>query len=301
MENYNKIIRKQIVDDIETILVKQYCSLKEAIKIYHIFLLNRFKNDSKETEIIKTMYLSILYLDSYKLLLYKQKHGINKPIETEYLYKIDSITSFYNLIYTLENDPDLFCKMIEETYNYEESNGLTKRIMIKSLSQTEKEKITEITSLHELDEEQTKEELSLEKIIKNLKSQNKYYNKVMTIKFDEGIALQTSGLIKELYTINPNDIRNLIIQLAIKDYKISKYIVDKIKDNEKIKYRINKYETLSINQIIEFIIKEDEILIDIIYQLIDLYINKSYLEIPLEEQEIDQQEDIITKKLKNNK
>lgn len=298
MENYNKQIRKKIVDDLETIMVKKYIPLKDAIMIYQQFLYNMLDNGNEYQKIFISYLIGLIYSDSYTVYSYKQKNNINEPVEIDTFSILHKLEDYDDLKGEISANPDVFCKMIQSTYQFNECSGLTKVLMVKSLSEKENEKITEIFPLHSENLTDYNKDIDLKSLIKNMNGQKKYYEKVMTISFADGIFIQTAGFIRKLAELDKNSAYKLLKEIVIEDYKICKYLITLLPEETKIKEHIEAYELLSADKIFEIMLNNQELLIDSLSNIFDLYINKSYGSINLSKELIEQvKNDDITRKL----
>ena len=298
MENYNKQIRKKIVDDLETIMLKKYIPLKDAIMIYQQFLYNMLDNGNEYEKIFISYLIGLIYSDSYTVYSYKQKNNINEPVEIDTFSILHKLEDYDDLKGEISANPDVFCKMIQSTYQFNECSGLTKVLMVKSLSEKENKKITEIFPLHSENLTDYDKDIDLKSLIKNMKGQNKYYEKVMTISFVDGIFIQTAGFIRKLSELDKNSAYKLLKEIVIEDYKICKYLITLLPEETKIKEHIEAYELLSADKIFEIMLNNQELLLDSLSNIFDLYINKSYGSINLSKELIEQvKNDDITRKL----
>ena len=77
MKNYNTLLRKTIVNDIETIITKKFKSLHEAVMIYQQSLYPLIDNNKPESKVVISCLMGLVYADSYKYFSYKQKNMNN--------------------------------------------------------------------------------------------------------------------------------------------------------------------------------------------------------------------------------
>lgn len=298
MENYNKQLRKKLVDDLETIMVKKYIPLKNAIMIYQQYLYNLLDNGDEYQKIYINYLIGLIYSDSYKIYSYKQKNNINKSVEIDDFSLIYKLEDFDDLKGEISANPDIFCKMIQSSYQFNESNGLTKVLMLKSLSEEENKKISDIFPMHSVDQESYDKYIDLQTISKNMRGQKKYYEKVMTISFNDGIFMQTAGFIKKLSELDKKSSYKLLKELIIEDYKLCKYLITLIPNDEIIKNHIETYEIFETEKIIELLLNNQTFLQDSISNIYDLNVNKKYGDIELTRELIEQvKTDDVAKKL----
>ena len=120
----------------------------------------------------------------------------------------------------------------------------------------------------------------------------------MTISFVDGIFIQTAGFIRKLAELDKNSAYKLLKEIVIEDYKICKYLITLLPEETKIKEHIEAYELLSADKIFEIMLNNQELLLDSLSNIFDLYINKSYGSINLSKELIEQvKNDDITRKL----
>lgn len=297
MKNYNTLLRKTIVNDIETIITKKFKSLHEAVMIYQQSLYPLIDNNKPESKVVMSCLMGLVYADSYKYFSYKQKNMNNKPTEIETFHDICVLEDGLDLITEISANPDLFCRMLEATYYYNETSGLAKVLMMKSLSEEEHQKILNMTGLHSVDKETYDKEITLTDIMKNMKSQRSYQHKVMTLSFDEGIITEVLGFIINISKYDNDNAIKLILEIAENDYEISKYLYSLFSE-ETTKKHIETYEVLTKDQIINILKNNQSFLYESINNIYEMYVSKTHNNKDLNEEQLEEFKDEgITKKL----
>lgn len=300
IKNFNQDIRKQINDIVEKNLLVGI-SAKEGIDKIMNYIYSMEEYEDKSIDVYREFFMGVVYLDAYKMFAYRQKEGIASEDDIDTFYQLWNITDFNDLLAEISANIGLFNIMIKAAYDFYNLNGLGKVIVVRSLSLSENKKLAEIFPCHELDLDTYYEPITIDKLIKNMRNQNRFYEKTVMIDFPEGIIYSVVGFIKNLFKVDRNNARTLCLQLALIDYRASKYLVNLVNDNQTLKEHISLYEGNSVERIIDVLFQDSELLFDAVYMLVDLYINGKYNDIEINDMVIAKEgnEDILKKLMTN--
>ena len=280
--NYNKEIRNILVNSIEYIANYLYISIDQAIILYTQILYEVFDLNTNYTNIIKTYISELIYADAYKMYNYNHKKLLSKKDDLYNYNDIVSIIDYDDLNATISADPNFFANLLKASYIFKQTNGLTKVIITKSLSDSDNEKIRSIAPIHDFDIKAYDKDINLEDILRNYKNQNILYEYELDINFEQARIEEIYGFIKELSTLDINNTKNILRKIAKIDNKISQYLNDKVVDNTIINKHIDIYskdEDLIINELLY----NKDFLMDAIWMVIDACINHNYNDIKLDE------------------
>lgn len=283
--NFNQSIRKQIFDVVEKNLLVGI-STKEGIDKIMDYIYSLEDTNEKSIGVYREFFMGVVYLDAYKMYAYKIKQGIASEEDIDTFYQLYNIIDFNDLYAEISANIGLFNTMIKAAYDFYNLNGLGKILVVRSLSLSENKKLSEIFPCHNLDLDTYYEPVTIDKLIKNIRSQYKFYERTLMIDFPEGIISTVVGFIKNLYMVDKNNAKDLCLQLALVDYRASKYLCDLVEDNKTLKEHVDLYEKNSLERIIDLLFQDSELLFDVIYMLVDLYVNGKYNDIDLSEQVI---------------
>lgn len=302
IKNFNQDIRKQINTIVEKNLLVGI-STKEGINKIMDYMYSLENYEEKSIEVYREFFMGVVYLDAYKMYAYRLKQGIATEEDIDIFYQLWNIVDFNDLLAEISANIGLFNTMIKASYDFHNLSGLGKILVVRSLSLTENQKLSLIFPCHDLDLDTYYEDLTIDKLIKNIRNQNKFYQKTLMIDFQEGIIYSVVGFIKDLFKVDRRNAKKLCLEIALVDYRASKYLVNLAKDNKILQEHIELYENNGVEQIIDLLFLDSELLFDTIYMLVDLYVNGKYNEIDLSEDVISHEgkEEVLKKLMTDNK
>ncbi len=300
LKNFNKEIRKQINYIVENKLLEGI-STKEGIDKIMNYIYSLENSKEKVAGVYREFFMGVVYLDAYKMYAYRHKQGISSEEDIDVYYQLFNIVDFNDLLAEISANIGLFNIMIKASYDFHNLNGLGKVLVVRSLSLSENKKLSEIFPCHNLDLDTYYEPVTIDKLIKNIRNQYKFYEQTIMIDFSEGIIFTIVGFIKNLYMIDKKNAKDLCLKLALIDYRASKYLFNLVENNETLKEHIDLYEKNSLERIIDLLFHDSELLFDVVYMLVDLYVNGKYNDINISDQVINGYGDEkVLKKLMTN-
>ena len=285
IKNFNQDIRKQINTIIEKNLLAGI-STKEGIDRIMNYLYSLENYTDKSIEVYCEFFMGVVYLDAYKMYAYRQKQGIATEDDIDTFYQLWNIVDFNDLLAEISSNIGLFNTMIKASYDFYNLTGLGKVLVVRSLSLSENKKLSVIFPCHNLDLDTYYETITIDRLVKNIKNQFKYYSKTLMIDFPEGVIYNVVGFIKNLFNIDNSNAKSLCLEIALVDYRAAKYLVNSGEENETLKEHIVFYENNSLEKILSLLGQDSELLFDAIYMLVDLYVNGRYNEIEFNDQMI---------------
>lgn len=290
IKNYNQEVRKKIEVVIDNMIIKFGCTVKEAASMYTNYIYNLENSSDKYIKIYRDLLFSVLYLDGYKKYVFLQKRGLLCDTDIDILGEIFDLEDFNDLQSEISANPYLLAKLVEASYEFSYMCGLGKRNFVRTLTAGENEKISKIAPVHALDLMTYCRKINLEDLIKHIKGQKKYYTNRLGIDFDSAIAMNVSGYLSEasLYDLD-NETEDLLKELSILDYKISKYLIGKVSDDEMFIDHVDLYENYGMDEIIGALHNPDY-LEDAIWNLMALHLYQEYDGVPLTENLIEGKE-----------
>ena len=292
MKRYNNVIRRFLEKEINAIL-KEGLSLRRASlimssRLYNSYLRNfeekvdcyKNKNELPSTikrfEIFFSMICQIIYSDSIKILSYKQNHLLLDEDDLMSFIDIFNIEDFDDLYTKCVDDPDLFSNMIKLSYQFQISNGLTKALQTKNLSEEDNQKILNISPVHNEDLKYYNAPITLDRVINNYINQLKNYKASYDVDFEEFLIEQIASFIRELSLVDKKNATSICLEIAKKDYITCKYLIDKIIDIIDLEEHIVFYEKNNKIDIVNRMLYDNEYLKTSILFAISLKVNKEF-------------------------
>ncbi len=303
--NFNQSIREKINSIVEKNLLVGV-STKEGIDKIMDYVYSLEDSNEKSLEIYREFFMGVVYLDAYKMFAYRQREGIATEEDIDIFFQLWNIVDFNDLLAEISANIGLFNTMIKASYDFYNLNELGKVILVRSLSPSENKKLKEIFPCHELDLDTYNEDVTIDKVVKSIREQSRLYKQTIMINFPEGIVYSVEGFMHNLFKVDQKNAKELILQLALIDYRASKYLVNLVEDNKVLKEHIEVYEKNSVDEIVRMLLQDSEFLMDAIYMLIDLYVNNKYDDITFSDKVIAKEgkEEVLKKlmlKPKDNK
>ncbi len=258
-------------------------SLKDKVTDIYLF----YETEKMLDTISISMLLSVIYVDSFMIYSYRQKEATNLDSDTEVLaslYDVDDITGLYN---DASLSPNLLCSMLEASYEFYNMGLLGKINVVKSLSASENEWLLSRFPNHQENIKLYDIDVPIALIIREAQKMSRYQRDKMLMHFDEAISMNILGFIRNLCKIDPANATEILYELGKIDYMASKYLVIKGVCDEDLILNIDYYENYDIEEVIDNLSVNQNLLMDAIRMLMNVYVHKKYGDIALDE-------DIIT-------
>lgn len=298
MENYNKKMRDDLGTFMDAYLKNGGISVRDGAKQYREMLEELEDTDDEYQELYRKYQIYVMYLDAYKLSMYKQKQCIADDQDVELFDQLLYLLDENELMMEIEGNLDFLERLIEESYKFREMNILGKIIVIKSLSEYENDDILQYFPIHEQDLDTYNIEVTLEMILKNIRNQSRHQKKDLDIDCKEAIMLSVVGFIQKLATYDYKNAETLLLEIGAADYRVSKFLASKFKDNELFVDHIDLYENYSRENILDELESNSDFLKDAIWNIADVEIFKKYEDTSINTEEMDDCRDTeVMKKL----
>lgn len=258
LKNFNKEIRKEINRVVENGLLVGKSKRKSCSEIMdHLYALEDTNNAYEM--IYRKFFIGVIYIDAIKVYLYKNRKNLTNDEDLIILSELLGIKDYDDLETEVSANIDLLEKMIEASYDFYNLNGLSKVIIIRSLTSSDNEYIKSIFPSHELDLDEYKTTITLERLIKNILNQQKYQTNTLQIENNQEIINSIIGFITELYIVDRENALKLLLEISSFDYKIL------LNTNSK---EISTYQELSQIEIVNKLLAEPDTLSKIIQRII---------------------------------
>lgn len=298
MENYNKKVRDFLGIFMDSYLKNGGISVREGAKKYREMLKEIEDTGDEYQELYRKYQIYVMYLDAYKLSIYKQKQCIADDQETKFFDQLLYLLEEDELMTEIQGNEDFLERLIEESYKFREMNILGKIIVIKSLSEYENDDILEYFPIHEQDLNTYNIEITLEMILNNIRNQSKHQKNDLDIDCKEAVMLSIVGFIQKLATYDYKNAEKLLLEIGASDYKVSKFLASKFKNNELFLDHIDLYENYSRDTILDELEGKSDFLKDAIWNIADVEIYKKYEGTSINTDEMDDCKDTeVMKKL----
>ena len=297
MENYNQKIRNIFGKHIDAGIACGL-SIRESASSYANTLYKLEITSDPYEKLYREYLITIMYLDAYKLSLYRQKQCMADDSDTEFLGQLIDIKNQDGLLAEVSSNPEFLIRLIEESYHFREMYGLFKVNILKSLSDIENEWLLEEYPIHQLDLDTYDIEIHLEHILKSIETQTEHQIKDVFFEFQEAIILNITGFIYNLTNFDYENAEKLLLEIAGKDYVASKFLVGHFGEDEMLLDHIDLYENYSRESILSVLFEEPEFLKDMIWNIACVYVYKKYDGVSISLEEIDDCKDTeVMKKL----
>lgn len=280
--NLNDEIRNTLLNIIDKSTLKGI-SIDDTISQYCEEL---YSWENTEQDMIKSyreFAISVLYLDAFKMLLYKLKTCIVGDKEYLLYNRINSIENVDDLLSEISADPEFFSAIVKEAYQFCSLEDIGKSIVVKSLSNVQNMELSQIVSAHRLDVLVFSKKITKDDIVSYLMKIHKYQSSYFVEFREDSIIINLTGYIKMLKIYDEENYRALLLEIGIIDYYVSKYLCDKYNDNDILLEHVDYYENYSIADIRKKLSLNQEFLLHAIDMLYSLYIDGNYEEIHLKE------------------
>lgn len=269
--DFNSQVRKILTDSINKYL-EGGLDIRSASTMF-INNFNSFLNNPAQMPIALYM-LSVMYLDAYKVYAYKQKNSILTDGEEDFLGLLIDIEDSDDLL-SEASDPNFLLQLIMSSYEFSEYNALAKVTMIKSLSGRENDWLNNRFNMHEQDINHYDIDITLDFLIKHAKRHINSQKK-LGYEFYDGIVINIVGFIRNLVMSRRTESTRLLLELIKVDYAASKFLVDKVTDNEDFIDHIDLYENYSVDDMLSALVNSQAFLSDAVWMLFALNIFKEY-------------------------
>lgn len=258
LKNFNKEVRKRINNTVENgILVGK--SKRNTCGEIMDYLYSLEGTANAYEMIYRKFTIGVTYIDAFKMYLYKNRKNLADDEDLIILSELLGIRDYDDLEAEISANIDLFQKMIEASYDFYNLNGLSKVIIVRSLTDSDNAFLTKVFPAHELDLKDYKTPITLERLLKNVINQQKYQKNTLEIQSPEEIINSIQGFITELFTVDRENALKLLLEMSTFDYKILKSTNSK---------EITLYQELSQSQIITKLLTEPATLNKMIQRII---------------------------------
>lgn len=279
--NYNRKVRNELCKTIDTLMQKTGLPLEICIDIYmELYYIPIDKND--KIRIVQRAFLnSVLFVDTFKMLVYKQKENMCSDEELIYFNMLVNTKDFSDAITDFSSDIGYLRKCITATYEFHKLPGFAKVNIVKSLSEQENDWLLSLFEVHQFDLDTYGRNINLSDVKKNMKNQ---YNHQKNMNGDvclDSIAVSVLGFVKNLFKNDEENAYTLLLEIGKEDYEINKYINSKKEDDDTIDH-VDLYENYSQEQIVEHLRYNEAYLVDAIWAILEANLLNKYKDVEIE-------------------
>jgi len=279
--NINDNIRVLIYENFEK-LKKEGNSLEESIGIIRDNLYSYLDEEEEITDDLLEMIIKVSYADTIKMLVFRIKSGIAKDEDKVYFENLKDIDDYDSLCAEISANPDVFEYILGTCYEFCCINYFGRINIFNKLSNIENRWIFNISNTHSMDFMIYKD-VNLESIINHINDEISYQNKNFSTSMAESNVMGIIGCINSVIRSNEKKGINLLIDIGVVDYSVSKYLNSKLPDDELLISRIDLYENYSVDDILGYLKDNEEFLRQAVWMVYSLYFDKSYGQIDLDE------------------
>lgn len=247
----------EILEKIRQILKKEN-DLQGEIELIFEDKLDKLTNETR----VKYMLLeSVLFLDLYKMIRYKQLTNTITEFDLQILPHLEKITTFNQIHKTIIENPAFLAASISSVLDFKESTALEKYASVKTIKEEDKNFLLEIIPLSNEDFDKYGKILDLEDYYKYYKKIKKYYKNI-DIK-DEIIINQLTSFVRLLYPYCMEEMKNLINELSKIDFEVFNKQEETLKKEQvgngfrKAKKRFELYKIFTEQEKIEYALKDE--------------------------------------------
>ena len=247
----------EILEKIRQILKKEN-DLQGEIELIFEDKLDKLTNETR----VKYMLLeSVLFLDLYKMIRYKQLTNTITEFDLQILPHLEKITTFNQIHKTIIENPAFLAASISSVLDFKESTALEKYASVKTIKEEDKNFLLEIIPLSNEDFDKYGKILDLEDYYKYYKKIKKYYKNI-DIK-DEIIINQLTSFVRLLYPYCMEEMKNLINELSKIDFEVFNEQEETLKKEQvgngfrKAKKRFELYKIFTEQEKIEYALKDE--------------------------------------------
>ena len=244
----------EILEKIRQILKKENDLQGEIELIFEDKLTN-------ETRVKYMLLESVLFLDLYKMIRYKQLTNTITEFDLQILPHLEKITIFNQIHKTIIENPAFLAASISSVLDFKESTALEKYASVKTIKEEDKNFLLEIIPLSNEDFDKYGKVLDLEDYYKYYKKIKKYYKNI-DIK-DEIIINQLTSFVRLLYPYCMEEMKNLINELSKIDFEVFNNQEETLKKEQvgngfrKAKKRFELYKIFTEQEKIEYALKDE--------------------------------------------
>ena len=244
----------EILEKIRQILKKENDLQGEIELIFEDKLTN-------ETRVKYMLLESVLFLDLYKMIRYKQLTNTITEFDLQILPHLEKITTFNQIHKTIIENPAFLAASISSVLDFKESTALEKYASVKTIKEEDKNFLLEIIPLSNEDFDKYGKVLDLEDYYKYYKKIKKYYKNI-DIK-DEIIINQLTSFVRLLYPYCMEEMKNLINELSKIDFEVFNNQEETLKKEQvgngfrKAKKRFELYKIFTEQEKIEYALKDE--------------------------------------------
>ncbi|MDE5586885.1 MAG: hypothetical protein K2I72_00770 [Bacilli bacterium] len=297
MENYNQKLRNVLGEYLDRCIECGFDIRRSAYSYANA--LYKLENTKDPYERLYREYMiSVMYLDAFKLSLYRQKECLSDDSDTKFLGQLIEIADLDDLLAEVSSNPEFFVQLIEECYRFRQMSGIGKINIIKSLCDSENEWILQKFPIHQQDLNSYDIEINLDHILNSIKDQSEHQVKDEFYEFRDAIRLNVVGFIRNLTNYDYDNAERLLLEIAQKDYSACKFLAGCSKENESFLDHINLYENYSRRDILNELMGIPESLLDAICNIAYVYVYQEYEGTKISVEELDDCKDTeVMKKL----
>lgn len=224
-----------------------------------------------------------IYVDTLYMLIYKHKMSMMTLEDVDQLKRLCELSGKDDVLAEVSCDPDLFSKLILHSYEFSNLTTLGKTMVIKSLTSMEHRWLMDKNVMHVMDLSTYGRKVELNDLVLDIQNQIKEQDKLLDIYFIDGILLNVSGFISNLIRFDQSSGIDLVLNIGTLDYAVSKYLEQKGYADDNIIDHIDYYENYSLDDIIDRLIYDMSFLQCALSMVISFYIHKSYDDLELSE------------------
>lgn len=273
--NYNDEIRMMLKKVIDKYCLRGF-SINESIDSLRDTLYNMEISDEKIDLKTRENCILCIYLDTLYMTIYKHKGSIMKIEDVDLLNRLCQINDKNDLLAEVSCDPDFFSKLIFNSYEFSSLTNLGKIILVRSLTNMERNWIISKNVMHIMDLNTYGREITIDDLVLDIEAQIKDQDKLLDIEFEDGILLNISGFISNMIRFDRNNGIKLLLNVGKIDYAVSKYLKKMNIFEDDVLDHIDYYENYSLDDIVYRLTYDMTFLQSALVNLISLYIYKSY-------------------------
>ena len=296
MENYNDILRKKFVDLVMDLVLKKMYTLDEAFKDCVDMFYSIDEKSNPYHKVLKQYRGGLLYLDSYKLCVYKMKKNICTDLDKDVFSRLYLLEDYVDLMTEYSADPAFFLRVMKRAFEAMQLNSWGRTLLVYSLTEAENAKILEMFPQHQQDIDSYKNICTLESLLNKYNYEEKYFKAVMSIEFKEGIIMEVAGFIRELKNFNESNAKRLCLEIAKDDCLALNFIRDII-DSDEVKNRCLFYEENDSIDIVDKLLEDEDLLRKSLEMVVSLNLTCEYEGIELDKETISSEKNDIVSKL----
>lgn len=224
-----------------------------------------------------------IYVDTLYMLIYKHKMSMMTLEDVDQLKRLCELNEKDDVLAEVSCDPDFFSTLILHSYEFSNLTTLGKTMVIKSLTSMEHRWLMDKHVMHVMDLSTYGRKVELNDLVLDIQNQVKEQDKLLDIYFIDGILLNVSGFISNLIRFDSDNAIDLVLNIGTLDYAVSKYLEQEGYADDNIIDHIDYYENYSLDDIIDRLIYDMSFLQCALSMVISFYIHKSYDDLELRE------------------